>query len=219
MGVSPFTVHVFCVCPAYFYPRASLMCVLLVSVSLYRLCIGLFLCRCGLCFSVWVCCVCMCLCCVAGVLVSSWGVFVSWCLWGCVLLGCLCVLSVFGIYVLGSSVCVYCLYWLLSVGVCFLGCVCVLVSMGFTSVFVLPVCGWFVWARVSWLVVFCMLVSLCGVVFCVLFCGCALVSCWVFVVGFGVWAWWCFCFWVLAWFCFLVGCWCFVFGLVFLVGC
>lgn len=75
MGVSPFTVHVFCVCPAYFYPRASLMCVLLVSVSLYRLCIGLFLCRCAsLCLCLGVLCLYVPVLC-AGVLVSSWGVF------------------------------------------------------------------------------------------------------------------------------------------------
>lgn len=171
MGVSPFTVHVFCVCPAYFSSTfIPPLCVCYLFLSLCTVYVFGSFSVCGLCFSVWVCWVCMCLCCVAGVLVSSLGVF--------------------GV--------------LLSMGLC---------------VAWLLVCGWFVWARVSWLVVFCMLVSLCGVVFCVLFCGCALVSCWVFVVGFGVWAWWCFCFWVLAWFCFWVGCWCFVFGLVFLVGC
>lgn len=98
----------------------------------------------------------------------------------CCLVACVCCLcSVFMCWVL-VFVCTACIGSFLWVCASW-GVFGVLLSMGFTSVFVLPVCGWFVWARVSWLVVFCMLVSLCGVVFCVLFCGCVLL---------GVCLWW-----------------------------
>lgn len=187
---------------------------------------------CGICFSVWVCWVCMCLCCVAGVLVSSLGVFVSWCLWGCVLLGCLCVLSVFCIYVLGSRVYVYCLCWLLSVGVCFLGCVWrFVVPWGLClSLCCLCVVGlygcvaWFCIARISvfffvggrLLLVRCLCV--CGgfrgvgvVVFLFLGFGLVLFFCWllVFCFLFGVFGWVlmvvCFC-WLFGWFFCVLGC-------------
>lgn len=210
--------HVFRVCPRFPLSLClSLWCVLLVSVSLYRVCMAFFpLCvfvslfRCA--GSVWF------LSCVLVFWFLLW-VCVPQCLsvlcvygWCCVCLWCL----LFFCFLCGWS----CLGLCVRVGCWVLWCVPLVCSV-YVSVLLIVWCVFFVCA--SLLGVLC---ALCVVwylywfvVLGVLVLGLCLLVCCTLCGVFGVWLWRVsgfgrvlfFCFWVLAWFCFLVGCWGFVF--------